>query len=94
NILIEPEAFRDKIGEMPDDEIQSMFVSMFTSIADDLHVIRLARVWNAFYAVYQRDKLLDVATRGLLSKPNPPATWMNAPVTMPTAVTSPPRAAE
>ena len=94
NILIEPEAFREKLAEMPDDEIQSMFVSMFTSIADDLHVIRLARVWNSFYAVYQRDKQLDVATRGLLSKPNPPAAWMNAPVTMPTAVTSPPRAAE
>jgi hypothetical protein len=64
---------------MPDDEIQAMFVSMFTSIADDLHVIRLARVWNAFYAVYQKDRQLDVATRGLLSKPQWPAKWMDAP---------------
>ncbi len=53
-----------------------MFNCMFTSIADDLHVIRLARVWNAFYAVYQRDHLVDVATRGLLSKPPLPARWM------------------
>lgn len=94
SILIEPQSFQDKLAEMSDDEIQSMFVCMFTSIADDLHVIRLARVWNSFYTVYQRDKQLDVATRGLLSKPNPPASWMNAPVTVPTAVTSPPRAAE
>jgi len=92
-ILIEPEAFRDRLAGMPDDEIQAMFVSMFTSIADDLHVIRLARVWNAFYAVYQRDKQLDVATRGLLNKPEWPAKWMDAPVAMPAAVTAPPKAA-
>jgi len=78
-ILIEPESFRDRLAGMPDDEIQAMFVSMFTSIADDLHVIRLARVWNAFYAVYQKDRQLDVATRGLLSKPQWPAKWMDAP---------------
>lgn len=93
-ILIEPESFRDRLAAMPDDEIQAVFVSMFTSIADDLHVIRLARVWNAFYAVYQRDKQLDVATRGLLNKPEWPATWMEAPATLPAAVTAPPRAAE
>ena len=93
-ILIEPESFRDRLAAMPDDEIQAVFVSMFTSIADDLHVIRLARVWNAFYAVYQRDKQLDVATRGLLNKPEWPAKWMDAPATLPAAVTAPPRAAE
>ncbi len=93
-ILVEPEAFRADLARAPDDEIQSMFVCMFTSIADDLHVIRLARVWNAFYAVYQKDRQIDVATRGLLSKPNLPAKWMEAPVTMPAAVTAPPKAAE
>jgi hypothetical protein len=93
-ILVEPESFRDGLATAPDDEIQSMFVCMFTSIADDLHVIRLARVWNAFYAVYQKDRQLDVATRGLLSKPNPPAKWMEAPVALSAAMTQPPRAAE
>ena len=71
-----------------------MFVCMFTSIADDLHVIRLARVWNAFYAVYQKDRLLDVATRGLLTRPQPPAKWMEAPMALPQSVTAPPKAAE
>lgn len=92
-VLIEPEAFRDRLADMPDEEVQSMFVCMFTSIADDLHVVRLARVWNAFYAVYRKDPLVDVATRGLLSKPNPPASWMTGPVVMPASVASPPRAA-
>lgn len=94
NILIEPEGYREKLGAMSDDEIQAMFVCMFTSIADDLHVIRLARVWNAFYAVYQRDRQLDVATRGLLTKPQYPAKWMEASVTLPVATpVTPPRAA-
>jgi len=75
-ILIEPENFRAKLDAAGDDEIQAMFNCMFTSIADDLHVIRLARVWNAFYATYQRDKIPDVATRGLLSKPVLAARWM------------------
>ena len=75
-ILVEPEAFRANLATAGDDEVQAMFNCMFTSIADDLHVIRLARVWNAFYAVYQRDHLVDVATRGLLSKPPLPARWM------------------
>jgi hypothetical protein len=93
-ILIEPESFRDRLAEMPDDEIQSMFVSMFTSIADDLHVIRLARVWNAFYAVYQKDRQIDVATRGLLGKPQWPAKWMDAPLPVPVAPQkTPPKAA-
>ncbi|MGH6893224.1 MAG: hypothetical protein ACREEP_13290, partial [Dongiaceae bacterium] len=97
-ILIEPESFRARLAEGSDDEIQAMFVSMFTSIADDLHVIRLARVWNSFYAVYQRDRQLDVATRGLLGKPDLPARWIDAPATVgsapagPAAV-QPPRAA-
>lgn len=91
-ILIEPEESRAKLAEMSDAEIQAMFVCMFTSIADDLHVIRLARVWNAFYAVYQKDRQLDVATRGLLTKPPLPAKWMEAPVTLPATV--PPKAAE
>jgi hypothetical protein len=93
-ILVEPEAFRANLEHASDEEIQSMFVCMFTSIADDLHVIRLARVWNAFYAVYQKDRLLDVATRGLLSKPSLPAKWMEAPMTIPPAMTAPPKAAE
>jgi hypothetical protein len=75
-ILIEPEAFRARVAEAGDDEIQSMFNCMFTSVADDLHVIRLARVWNAFYAVYQRDRIPDIATRGLLAKPVLAARWM------------------
>jgi uncharacterized membrane protein len=94
SILIEPDSFRDKLADMSDDEIQSMFVCMFTSIADDLHVIRLARVWNAFYAVYQRDRQVDVATRGLLTKPQYPAKWIEGPVTLPASLTVPPRAAE
>jgi len=49
-------------------------------------------VWNAFYAVYRKDRLLDVATRGLLTKPQPPAAWMTAPVAMPVAAS--PKAAE
>jgi hypothetical protein len=93
-ILVEPEAYRANLAAAPDEEIQSMFVCMFTSIADDLHVIRLARVWNAFYAVYQKDRQLDVATRGLLSKPDLPAKWMDAPVAMPAAMAAPPKAAE
>ena len=93
-ILIEPDTYSQKLDEMSDEEIQSMFVCMFTSIADDLHVIRLARVWNAFYAVYQRDRLIDVATRGLLTKSPPPAKWMETPVAMPQSVTAPPKAAE
>jgi hypothetical protein len=91
-ILIEPDTYSEKLAEMSDEEIQSMFVCMFTSIADDLHVIRLARVWNAFYAVYQKDRLVDVATRGLLTKSPGPAKWMDAPVTLPQ--TMPPKAAE
>jgi hypothetical protein len=91
-ILIEPDAYSETLKDMSDEEIQSMFVCMFTSIADDLHVIRLARVWNAFYAVYQKDRLIDVATRGLLTRPQPPAKWMDAPVAMPQAM--PPKAAE
>lgn len=91
-ILVEPEAFRAKLESADDEEIQAMFTCMFTSVADDLHVIRLARVWNAFYAVFQRDNTLDVATRGLLGKPNPPARWMDAPVGVPVAA-QPPRAA-
>jgi hypothetical protein len=94
SILIEPDSFRDKLADMSDDEIQSIFVCMFTSIADDLHVIRLARVWNAFYAVYQRDRQVDVATRGLLTKPQYPAKWIEGPVTLPASLTVPPRAAE
>jgi len=93
-ILIEPEAYRAGLATAPDDEIQSMFVCMFTSIADDLHVIRLARVWNAFYAVYQKDRQLDIATRGLLSKPSLPAKWMEGPVAVPVAPSlTPPKAA-
>ena len=91
-ILIEPDTYSQKLDGMSDEEAQALFVCMFTSIADDLHVIRLARVWNAFYAVYQKDRLVDVATRGLLSRPLPPAKWMEAPVTLP--VTVPPKAAE
>src|SRR5688572_4262153 len=94
DILIEPDPYREKLAEMSDEEIQSMFVCMFTSIADDLHVIRLARVWNAFYAVYQKDRLLDVATRGLLTKAPAAAKWMEAPVALPQSVTAPPKAAE
>jgi hypothetical protein len=94
NILVEPDTYREKLAGMSDEEIQAMFVCMFTSIADDLHVIRLARVWNAFYAVYQKDRLIDVATRGLLTKPQPPAKWMETPVTLPQSVTAPPKAAE
>jgi hypothetical protein len=93
-ILIEPESARVGLPEASDEEIQAMFVCMFTSVADDLHVIRLARVWNAFYAVYQKDRQLDVATRGLLSKPLAAARWMEGPVTLPATVTAPPRAAE
>jgi len=91
-ILIEPDTYSETLKDMSDDEIQAMFVCMFTSIADDLHVIRLARVWNAFYAVYQRDRQLDVATRGLLTKAQPPAAWMTTPVAVPAAM--PPKAAE
>lgn len=91
DILVETDGSRGKLAEMSDEDIQAMFVCMFTSIADDLHVIRLARVWNAFYAVYQKDRLLDVATRGLLTKPQPSAKWMEAPVTLPVA--SSPKAA-
>jgi hypothetical protein len=75
-ILIEPEAFRAKLDTATDAEILDMFNCMFTSVADDLHVIRLARVWNAFYLVYQRDKIPDIATRGLLNKPVLAARWM------------------
>jgi hypothetical protein len=75
-ILIEPEAFRATLDSADDEEVLSMFNCMFTSIGDDLHVIRLARVWNAFYMVYQRDKIPDIATRGLLNKPVMAARWM------------------
>jgi hypothetical protein len=75
-ILIEPETFRAKLDSADDDEVLGMFNSMFTSVADDLHVIRLARVWNAFYLVYQRDKIPDITTRGLLNKPVLAARWM------------------
>jgi hypothetical protein len=94
NILIEPDTYSEKLAGMSDEEIQALFVCMFTSIADDLHVIRLARVWNAFYAVYQRDRLVDVATRGLLTRSQPPAAWMSPPVMVPAAMTQPPKAAE
>lgn len=94
NILIEPDTYSEKLSGMSDEEIQALFVCMFTSIADDLHVIRLARVWNAFYAVYQRDRLVDVATRGLLTRSQPPAAWMSPPVMVPAAMSQPPKAAE
>jgi hypothetical protein len=68
-ILIEPEEYRGGVAKAEEADIQAMFECMFTSVADDLHVIRLARVWNAFYAVYEQDKNPDVATRGLLAKP-------------------------
>ncbi|MBA4099045.1 MAG: hypothetical protein C0484_20060 [Rhodospirillum sp.] len=93
-ILIEPDTYSEKLDGMSDEEVQAAFVCMFTSIADDLHVIRLARVWNAFYAVYQKDRLIDVATRGLLTKPQPAAKWMEAPMALPQSVTAPPKAAE
>lgn len=76
-ILIEPESFRAKLTGASEAEIQEMFNCMFTSVADDLHVIRLARVWNAFYAVYQRDHNPDIATRGLLAKPVLAARWLD-----------------
>ncbi len=75
-ILIEPEEFRSSLATAGDEQVMEMFNSMFTSIGDDLHVIRLARVWNAFYLVYQRDKIPDIATRGLLAKPVLAARWM------------------
>lgn len=75
-ILIEPEAFRAGLDTATEAQVVDMFNCMFTSVADDLHVIRLARVWNAFYLVYQRDKIPDIATRGLLNKPVLAARWM------------------
>jgi hypothetical protein len=75
-ILIEPEEFRGDLANLSEAETEAMFNCMFTSIADDLHVIRLARVWNAFYAVYQRDRIPDIATRGLLAKPVLAARWL------------------
>ena len=75
-ILIEPEEFRGNLATATEEEVLAMFNCMFTSIGDDLHVVRLARVWNAFYLVYQRDKIPDIATRGLLAKPVLAARWM------------------
>ncbi|HEV8388376.1 MAG TPA: hypothetical protein VGQ35_00960 [Dongiaceae bacterium] len=70
DILVDSAAFRQSLATAGNDEIQATFNCMFTSIADDLHVVRLARVWNAFYKVYQRGEMPDIATRGLLKKPN------------------------
>ena len=69
-ILMDSDSFRERLATAEDGEVQTTFNCMFTSIADDLHVVRLARVWNAFYKVYQRGQLPDIATRGLLKKPN------------------------
>lgn len=75
-VLADQDQVREQIAKANEEEVRAMFNCMFTSIADDLHVIRLARVWNAFYAVYQRDRVPDIATRGLLAKPVLAARWM------------------
>lgn len=75
-VLVDSEHVRTALATASDEDVLGMFNSMFTSVADDLHVIRLARVWNAFYLVYQRDKIPDIATRGLLNKPILAARWM------------------
>ena len=92
-------AFLSWVGEHP--QLATLMLAVFLPMWDltqlaklDLHVIRLARVWNAFYTVYQKDRQVDIATRGLLTKPQPPAKWMESPATLPVAApVTPPRAA-
>jgi hypothetical protein len=69
-ILVDSDLFHERLASASDEEIRTTFTCMFTSIADDLHVVRLARVWNAFYKVYQRGEMDDIATKGLLKQPN------------------------